>query len=379
MDVTLAPEQRELHRVCTELLDEELAPLIRRMADRPRHGDATAEAPDNAPLRAMLWQALTDLGALRLGGDGHGLQSLAVVAERLGEVLYQGPLPDTVLAAEALLRSAPGGTRDRFRKEIGAGAPVAAAVRDGALRPDEAPLVTDEALETITAERRFVAYAAEADYLLIPGRTADGVRRTALVRRDHPTVRLRRHEELGRGELYAVRLSGTPVAYWLDLGSDPEGAWRRLLASARIVQAACLVGLSQGALRLATAYAKERRQFGGPLGRRQAPAFRLARTAARIDAARMLTRAAAWEADSGVDPRLTAAQALAMAGDLAREASRDALQIHGARGMTEACDAQLFYRRAAVESVALGSPARLRAEVLPLLLAKHADRTPSLS
>jgi alkylation response protein AidB-like acyl-CoA dehydrogenase len=335
------------------------------MADRPRH----AETPDNAPVRAMLWQALTDMGVQRLTDR----QSLAVLAERLGEVLYQGPLLDTVLASDALRHGTAGTGQELFLKEIGAGASVAVAVRDGGLRPDEAPFDVDDARGTVTAERRFVAFAAEAGYLLIPGMTPTGERRTALVRPDHPTVRLRRQEELGRGELYTVRLTDTPVTAWLGLGNDPAAAWRDLLASARILQAAYLVGLSKGALRLAVAYAGERRQFGGPIGRQQSLAFLLARSATRIEAGRLLTRAAAWEADNGVDHRLTAAQALALAATLARDTGRDVVQVHGAHGMTDSCDAQLYYRRAVTESLTLGSPAALRAEVLPLLLA---DRAP---
>ncbi|MBT2383915.1 acyl-CoA dehydrogenase family protein [Streptomyces sp. ISL-11] len=372
MDVTLAPEHQELLRHVTETLDDELAPLIRRMADRPRHG----ADPDNAAIRAMVWQALTEMGALRLNqspapGDRRGLSGLAVLAERLGEVLYQGPLLDTVLTSEALLRCAPGPGRDRFLKEIAAGASVAAAVRDGAVRPYDAPLATGTTGDTVSAERRFVAFAAEADWLLIPGLTADGTRRTALVRRDDPTVHLRRHEELGRGELYAVRLADTPVTAWLAPVEDPEATWQELIASARTLQAAYLVGLARGALRLGTDRLKERRQFGGALARQQSPAFLLARLATRIDAARLLTRQAAWEADTDRDHRLTAGQALAMAATLARDTGRDVLHLHGAHGMTDASDAQLFFRRAAVESLALGSPARVRADVLPLLMARR--------
>jgi alkylation response protein AidB-like acyl-CoA dehydrogenase len=370
MDVTPAPEHRELREQVTELLDDELAPLIRRMADRPRH---TAE-PDNTAIRAMVWQALTDLGLLRLNhapapGARRALQGLTAVAERLGEVLYHGPFTDTVLTSEALLRAAPGGGHDALLKEIGAGVPVAATIRDGILAPHTAPLVPDATGRRVTAERRFVVCAAEADWLLIPGRTADGTHRTALVRREDPTVRLHRHEELSRGELYTVTLTDAPVLAWLDLDA---AAWHELTATARILQAAYLVGLSRATLHLGVAYAGERRQFGAPIGRRQSLAFGLARLATQIDAASLLTQAAAWEADTGTECRLTAGQALAMAAELARDATRQVLHLHGAHGMTTDCDAQLFYRRAAWESLTLGSPSDIRGDVAPLLWTRGA-------
>ncbi|WP_137992769.1 acyl-CoA dehydrogenase family protein [Streptomyces vilmorinianum] len=370
MDVTIAPHHEELRHTLTEVLDDELAPLIRRMADRPRHGTDTSDAD----VRAMVWRALTDLGVLRMPGGAGGHEALAVVAERLGELLYQGPLLDTVLAAETLLRSRTCPERDRLLKEIADGTSVAAAVRDGDPHPEDGALTVGAADDTVSAVRRFVTCAAEADWLLVTGRTPEGEHRTALLPRDHPTVRLRRQEELGRGETYAVELAATPVLAWLDLGPDPVAVWQRLAASARTLQAAYLVGLAAGALRLAVEHARERRQFGGPIGRQQSLAFTLARHATRIDAARLLTRVAAREADTGDDPRLSAAQAYAMAAELAKEASRDSVQIHGARGLTLDCEAQLFLRRSAVESLALGAPNRVRADVLPLLLASAASR-----
>ncbi|WP_316520092.1 acyl-CoA dehydrogenase family protein [Kitasatospora brasiliensis] len=372
MDVTLAPDQLAVGRRFAELLDDELAPLIRRMADRagppaPQSGPDDADGEDNASVRVMIWEALTALGAVRLGHEpeSQAHQQVAVLAEQLGRVLYQGPLLDTLVATRAVLRSSI--ADGPFLEDMRAGTAVAAAIRSGTTRPDNEPIEVDLARGTVTAERRFVGFAAEAEHLLITGTTAAGERRTALVPLAQPSVGLRLQEELGRGEMYAVRLSQAQVATWLDFGDDPESAWDEILASARIFQAAYLVGLSEGALRLGVRHVTTRRQFGAPLAHRQAPAFLLAGLATRIDAARLLTRAAAWEADQGADCRLAAAQALSMASTLAREATRDVMQLHGARGMTQACDAQLFYRRAAVEAVTLGTPVRLRAEVLPLL------------
>ena len=117
--------------------------------------------------------------------------------------------------------------------------------------------------------------------------------------------------------------------------------------------------------------AGQRRQFGQPIGRFQALAFDLAQVAARLEAARWLVRATAWEADEGADVRLSAVQALAMAADLARTATSTAVQVHGAYGTTEQADVQLYYRRAGIERVWLGAPKRLRAEAFGLLLARQ--------
>jgi butyryl-CoA dehydrogenase len=390
MDVSLSPAQRMVRERYAELISDDLVPSIRRTGEVPRHG---GDAREVAEVRAAVWHALVDLGATRLllpehfGGERLGQQGAVILAELLGSALYQGPLLDTMTAAELLLRV--GGDPDgKLIGQIAEGAAVVLAPRehatDGHTRPGPFTLTApaDGATQAaVTARRRFVAFAADAQYLLVlgtdPARSAQGssapasgpVSLSALVRRDDATVSLRRHEDVARGELYDVRLDRTPAITLHEDASVLGDAWPRLLAQARIRHAAYLVGLCQGALDLAVHRARERRQFGQPIGRFQAPAFALAEIATRLEATRWFVYAAAWEADTEADARLSAAQALAMAADLARAATSAAMQIHGAYGTTEQADVQLYYRRASVDRVWFGSPAELRTEVLPLLLA----------
>jgi alkylation response protein AidB-like acyl-CoA dehydrogenase len=312
------------------------------MADRPRPPDG--DAGDDAGIRALVWQGLTGIGLPATQAE------LVELAELLGSALYQGPLLDTVSAAELLGHAGLSGL-------VGAGEPVALAIREHGT--DDPALLAPVAQEQgrLTARRRFVGFAAEAEHFVVVGD------RIALVPRDHPTVTLRRYEETGRGELYEVAFDGTPVTAWIGDGEH----WHRTLPAARIRQAAYLVGLGQGALDLAVGYARTRQQFGQPIGRFQALAFRLSELSIRLDAARLLTRAAARDADRGASVRLAAAQCLATAAELARAVTVAAMQIHGAAGMTAGSDAQLFYRRAAVEALVLGSPTQVRAGAAPLL------------
>ncbi|MGA5132600.1 acyl-CoA dehydrogenase family protein [Streptomyces olivoreticuli] len=363
MKTTLNPDQQALQEQLEEFLDEELTPLVRRMADRSPHADTE----DNPDIRAMIHQALTDLGL----SAGLGRESWAIAAEQLGDVLYQGTLLDTAAAAELVSRTAAGSARDELLAAVAEGARIALAARDTGTgtTADPAPLTVGPDGNTVTGSRSFVGFVPEADQLLVIGR-AGGTVRAALVRPDAPGVTVRRHEELGRGELYAVGFDGASVDTWLetDAGTTLAEAWRAVLDGARVRQAAYLVGLGRGALDLAVSYAKSRKQFGKPLGHQQVIALRLADLTARLDAVRLVVRAAAWEADRPAGaPRLEAAQALAMAAETARKIAAETMQVHGAYGMTEDSDAQLFYRRAAVESLRLGSPAELRSEVAPLL------------
>jgi len=73
----------------------------------------------------------------------------------------------------------------------------------------------------------------------------------------------------------------------------------------------------------------------------------------------------------GRDDRLVALEALSTAADLARSLGTEAVQLHGAVGMTEEHDAQLFYRRIAVDALLLGRPTELRRQAAALLSEKH--------
>jgi alkylation response protein AidB-like acyl-CoA dehydrogenase len=297
--------------------DEELAPLVRRMADRPRAEGG--DDGDSREVRAMVWEGLAGLNAL-------GSSDTVRLAELLGSVLYQGPLLDTLTVRELV----PGDDIGRT--------PVALAVADEPWTEQNG---------AVSARRAFVGFAAEVDHFLVGGVDDAGLR-LALVRAGHPSITMRRYEETSRGEAYEVEFAGTPVATWA--GSATE--WEAALAGARVRQAAYLVGLSQAALDHAVDHARTRRQFGRPIGKFQALAFRLSELSMHIDATRLLVH------DPGAAAH--AAANLAAASDLARTVTTQTMQVNGAAGMRSDNDAQLYYRRAAFESVRLGTPYRLR-------------------
>src|ERR671928_16700 len=111
----------------------------------------------------------------------------------------------------------------------------------------------------------------------------------------------------------------------------------------RIGVSAMGVGLAQGALDQALAYAKERRAFGQPISRFQAIQAKLADMATEIEAARLLTYKAAWLKDQARNFTITAAQAKPKTGRPAVRASEEAVQIHGGYGYIEGYPGCRFY------------------------------------
>jgi alkylation response protein AidB-like acyl-CoA dehydrogenase len=129
----------------------------------------------------------------------------------------------------------------------------------------------------------------------------------------------------------------------------------QVLDIGRIGVAAMGVGLAQGALDQAVAYAKERKAFGQRISHFQAIQIKLADMATEIEAARLLTYKAAWLKDVGRDFTLTAAQAKLKTGRLAVRCAEEAVQIHGGYGYIEEYPVCRFYRDAKILTIGEGT------------------------
>jgi alkylation response protein AidB-like acyl-CoA dehydrogenase len=139
----------------------------------------------------------------------------------------------------------------------------------------------------------------------------------------------------------------------------PRGAgfkqFLHILDIGRIGVAAMGVGLAQGALDQALAYARERRAFGQAISKFQAIQGKLADMATEIAAARLLVYKAAHEKDAGRNFTLTAAQAKLKTGRLAVRCAEEAVQIHGGYGFIEEYPVCRFYRDAKILTIGEGT------------------------
>jgi alkylation response protein AidB-like acyl-CoA dehydrogenase len=151
------------------------------------------------------------------------------------------------------------------------------------------------------------------------------------------------------------------------LGRRGEGfkQFLQVLDIGRIGVAAMGVGLAQGALDQALAYAKERRAFGRPIAKFQTIAAKLADLSTEIESARLLTYKAAWCKDQGRPFSLTAAQAKLKTGRLAVRATEEAVQIHGGYGYIEEYPVCRFYRDAKILTIGEGTD-----EILQIVIAR---------
>jgi short-chain 2-methylacyl-CoA dehydrogenase len=128
-----------------------------------------------------------------------------------------------------------------------------------------------------------------------------------------------------------------------------------ILDGGRISVAAMGLGLAQGAFDLASSYARERKQFGQPIGKFQAIQFQLADMATEIEAGRNLVYKAAWLKDDGRPFAQAAAIAKLYTGELANRAVNAALQIHGGYGFMDEYAISRLYRDQKVLEIGEGT------------------------
>ncbi len=346
----------------TALFDDETTPLLRRLGQRARGAGADA-APDpvDTEIRQQVWSALTGLGALsglRAPAEPETFARLLDVADLMGAALYQSPFPDTVAAADLLGVSGKTALLDGITEN---GRTVALALRtNGTDQPaSPAPWQVSPDGTTVTAVRKFVGFAADVDDLLVLG-TANGRVRAGLVAVDQPGVRVRRQDDVAAGDLYAVTLESAVVTGGVF---DVDDDYPDVLARARVRHGAYLIGAAKAAVRLTGAYLRSRNAFGAPLAKSTVLAHRLAGLAAEAEAVRALADAAA---ERGPDAR-TGARIALLAGEVVRRSAEESVHLHGAFGMTDRCDAQLFYRRALIDGQWYGTATALRAELAAAL------------
>lgn len=359
-----------------EFFDREHPTAARRGAE---HAIGGRDGPEgNQGYDRASWSRLAELGVLglTLGGEGAGeggtRQGDAVVAvEEMGRALYHSPYPDTMMAADLIEQAGGGNGHRELVERIGRGdCALALATRVNGVEDPAQPEPMEGPEEPpgswrISGSRRFVPFAESVDFLTIVG-GSPAAPTVFLVPPDRPGIAFRRQDDVGRGYFYEVAFRDTPVSAQDAVnGTEWVGdGYRLALSRARIRQAAYLVGMSRGAFDLALAYTKERQQFGQKIARFQAITFRLSALATRIEAARLMVHHAAWLADGGEDLRLVVPETLSLAAELAREVTAEAIQMHGAIGVTEDAEPQRYFRWAAVESVRLGTVTQLRQEAM---------------
>jgi alkylation response protein AidB-like acyl-CoA dehydrogenase len=320
-----------------------------------------------------LWQKMAELGWLGLpfpeqyGGYGLGNADLAFLSKEMGRSLCPSPyIPSVVLAGGAILAAGTDDQKSNYLPRIASGQTVVAfAVQEQTPYWDPRG-VGCRATETadgwvLNGTKMFVEYANAADRILVVGRTSgdkpskDGIT-MFLVDANAPGVSMTSLGTLARDRQFRLNLEGVPVSK-TDVVGPVGGAWPLLepvIQSGIVAFSAYNVGASERIHAMATEFAKNRVQFGRPIGSFQAIQHYLAQSITEIIGADTMTLYAAWCLDEGEPAREIVAKAKALAGDTYKSTSAVGAQIYGGIGFNEDVDTTLFLRRGKQAQLSMG-------------------------
>lgn len=294
------------------------------------------------------------------GGAGAGMAELAVVFEEMGRALLCSPFFATVaLAIQAILASGDNAAAERFVPGLADGSATATLILNGRLDAWDPAAVTlradhDGGIYRVHGEVPLVIDGHTADIVLVAANTDAGISLLAIragsgALRRAPLAGLDRTRKVAK-----LAFDGAPA----DL-IGPDGGAADVLARtsdlAIVALAAEQVGAAQRCLDMAVDYAKNRIQFGRPIGSFQAVKHRCADMLVQVEGARSAELHAADAA--GTDHLPTAASVAKMVcSEAFLQVALDNMRIHGGIGFTWEHDAHLFVRRAKATQLIFGAP-----------------------
>ena len=365
MDFDLSADQLELRAGAASLLDGmATASQVRKTADTDEHVDRA------------LWSAMAEQGWLAVavpearGGLGLGMVETAVLAEEIGRHVAPVPVHGAVTVAGALCRALESGLdgelsgRDlqSWVTRLAAGDAVGALAwssESGAVRSEQRG--DGWVLSGVTDP---VVYAPIAE-LVVSCATGDGLGLFvwAPSARPDPVPAMDRTRSLA-----PLVVDGEPA---LRLGDTH--AVEAVIDAATVVLCAEMLGAADEVLARTVQYAKDRMQFGRPIGSFQAVKHRCADMLVDVEGMRSATYYAAWAVGAGDPDASTAASAAKVwCTEASRRVMASALQVHGGIGFTWEHDLHLFVKRAQLDQVSYGD-ARYHRDRLAAILRSRAE------
>jgi alkylation response protein AidB-like acyl-CoA dehydrogenase len=364
MDLTLTDDQRLIQSAARELLDS-----------RAAAAGARAVAGDPAGYSARLWKEMTELGWTGLafpekhGGVGEGFLELCLVIEELGRSRVPTPLLATAACCGmTILRHGTEAQRAEWLGAIArgqvlsyaaggeaAGGSAGAGAADGADGAASASGVRAEPSGdgfVLDGEVSFVPFAEAAGQLLVTARHAGGPIAAVV---DAGAAGVRREPlDVIAGPMGQVRFERVAVPGARVIGGADSAAAAAVTGYGTAAVCAEMVGGAQGVLDLTVTYAREREQFGQPIGAFQAVAHHCANMAIDVLASRLIAYEAIWRLAEGLDATVELSLAKSWVSDAYQRVCALGHQVHGAIGFTAEHDLHYFSRHAMASALAFG-------------------------
>jgi alkylation response protein AidB-like acyl-CoA dehydrogenase len=356
MNLQWNEEQEMIRKMARDFGESEVSKALVRQMESDERG-----FPES------LWKKMADLGWMGLpfpeeyGGSGAGFVDLLVLLEEMGRACIPGPFFSTVLLAGMSIWE---GGREEQKKEflprIARGdqiATLALTEPDPGFEPSDvkAQAVLEKNHYRLNGTKLFVPDAHIADQIICVARTAEGI---TLLLADS------RSEGIGITPLKTISGEKECEVVFRDvkipernvLGSAGKGwdAVDQVLLRARIAKSAAIVGMAGKMLDMTVEHAKQRVQFGRPIGSLQIIQTYCAQMMTEVETSRLMAYKAGWMVDRRIPCVKEASIAKGWASSASRRVAAFAQQIHGAIGFTGEYDLGLYYKRLKAAELALG-------------------------
>jgi alkylation response protein AidB-like acyl-CoA dehydrogenase len=326
------------------------------------------------------WTEMAELGWTGLavpeewGGQGLGIVELAVLFEEMGYALAPSPLFSNTIAGLALTLCGSDDLRERYLRPLAAGELRGTPALWDAGSPAAPGGFTMEAKAdgggvVLDGEKILVPDAASADFFLVA--TSDGKRHLVERAADGVTVTAEPSIDPTR-RFSSVRFDGVRVAA-ADTLPGAEGDYYPVFFRLCVALAAESTGIAQRTMEMAVEYAKDRQQFGRPIGAYQAVSHRCAQMLLETENARSAVYGAAWAADAEPESLpLAASTAKAYASDAGWRVPDASIQVHGGIGFTWEHDLHFFLKRGRSNAAIFGDAKWHRERVADAVLSRAA-------
>ena len=361
MDFNFSEEQEMLRKMARDFLTEKCPKtLVKEM-----EADEKGFPPE-------LWREMAGLGWMGLvfpekyGGSGMSFLDLAVLLEEMGRACLPAPFFSTVaLGGLPILDAGSEQQKQEYLPRIASGETIfTLALNEASAQYDadsvEVKAVVDQDTYIINGTKLFVPDAQVADYLLCVARTKEKAEKgitVFIVDAKSPGVsstvlKTMAGDKLGEVVFDRVSIPQENILGELDQG---WGVVQKIIERAAVAECCTLLGAMQQVLEMTVDYAKERKQFGRPIGSFQAIQHYCANMATDVDGTRFSTYQAAWRISEGLSGTKEVAIAKAWAGEAFERVITLAHQIHGAIGCTIDHDLQFYTRRGKAAELTFGS------------------------
>ncbi|MBI2854079.1 MAG: acyl-CoA dehydrogenase [Chloroflexi bacterium] len=360
MNLGLSEEHEMLKKSARDLLSQKCpASLVGRLEESEQG------------YSSELWSEMASLGWLGLGipekygGSGGNILDMVVLAEETGYAALPSPnLSSVATCGQMLLSCVSEQDKARLLPGIASGKTIfSLALIEPDTGWDLSAMATKASLQggyyIITGTKMFVPYGHVADFFLciaqVKGKSA-GRLGLFLVDAKSPGIKITQLKAMGGYRLCEVifsRVKAPAQNLLCDLGRD-KTPLVKALQPGMVVQSAEMVGGAQKSLEVTLEYAKQRIQFGRPIGAFQAVQYKCTDMAKDLEGCRIITWAAAWKLSEGLPCAKDVAMAKFYANTACRRIAWEGHQVHAAAAFLKEHVLQMYTRRAMAAESNLG-------------------------